>query len=89
MRRQTENTFNLCSQDLGKYIEIGGAYRPDSRLKHSNVSFVDGNITKKIFEIFPEFLSRASRLRGMFLMENNARHFVSNRAYGHRSAKSS
>ena len=89
VRRRTEKTFDLCSRDLRKYIAIGETYRPDSNLTHSNVSFVDGNKTRKIFELFPELLSRASRLRGMFLMENNARHFVSNRAYGHRPAKPS
>lgn len=89
VRKRTEDIFDICSQDLRTYIKIGEKYRPDSRLAHSNVSFVDGKRTTKIFEIFPELLSRASRLRGMFLMENNARHFVSNRAYGHRPAKSS
>lgn len=85
IRGRTQIVFDKSAEEYEKFLQI-------TRDGHGNyspcdvVSITKGQRTKE-FSMFPDFLQRAKRLRRIFLMTNNERHFVSNRAFGHSSSK--
>ena len=83
-----EITREIFDKSVNEYERCLKIVRADEiHFLHCEVVSVVNGERKKEFEIFPDFLQRAKNLRRTFLMTNNERHFVSNRAFGHSATK--
>lgn len=85
IRKSLDTSFSAAAEVYENTLEIARGYKND--LVMAEVVFVSNGQDEETTSLFPEFLDRAKRLRVSPVGTNNQKHFVSNRARGHRRRK--
>jgi hypothetical protein len=81
LRDALKAEFETSTSLYQKQLDIIGTYKKG--LIIARAASMSGSETLESFDVFSDFLERATHLRRTYVMSNNNRHFVSNKARGH------
>ena len=84
IRDRTKEDFDHSINNIEEYLSIMKSYVSEDVPCHFDILVTHEGDVSREFTLFPDFTRRAQKLRRTFLMENHHKHFVSNRAFGHK-----